>query len=159
METTITIKSISEENLVDLFSTAFYGSTYLSADYEESVEYNEDACYEEILAKVLLHGGKIYVTDHYAEGSAYGELPHAPSEDDEDNIVYQLTLEDILRGLERAANGTFNAREDIGGDFADNNIAFARRSFSDFAYDGDGCDAITADCLMQVILFNEVVYG
>jgi hypothetical protein len=64
-----------------------------------------------------------------------------------------------MQGLERAANGTFNLRPDVGADFADRNAEFARRSFNAFAFDEQEWDLETADCLMQIILFNEIVYG
>jgi hypothetical protein len=43
--------------------------------------------------------------------------------------------------------------------FADGNKEFARRSFNAFAFDDTEWDLTTADCLMQIILFNEIVYG
>lgn len=157
MKTQLTITELTKENLVDLFSTAFYGSSYLEADYEEAIEYNEEDCHEEILAEILLHGGAIKVTDYYADGCHYGNLKYQYNEDYD--ATYYVTLEDIKKGLEKAANGTFNLRPDVNDTFADGNKEFARRSFNAFAYDESEWDLTTADCLMQIILFDEVVYG
>lgn len=163
MKTEVKITEVNKEDLVDLFSTALYGSNYLSADYEESVEHDEDDCYEDIMAKILLNGGRVMITDGYAEdGEVYGSLPCRVDEDDDVmSTTYFVTLQDILDGLTKAANGTFNVGEndDICPDWQDNNRAFARRSFDAFAYEGTEWDLTTADCLMQIILFNEIVYG
>lgn len=157
MKTQLTITELTKEDLVDLFSTAFYGSNYLSADYDEAIEYDEEDCHEEILAGILLHGGAIKVTDSYADGCHYGNLRYQYNEDND--AIYYVTLEDIKKGLERAANGTFNLRPDVSADFADSNKRFARRSFDAYDYNEREWDLTTADCLMQIILFDEVVYG
>ena len=153
MKTQTTITDLTTEDLVNLFSTAFYGSNYLSADYEESVEHDEDDCYEDIMANILLNGGKIMVTDSYADGCHYGTLDWQYNEDYD--VTYDVRIEDIKRGLERAANGTFNA----GVYYQEQTKAFAKRSFNAFAFDEREWDLTTADCLMQIILFDEIVYG
>ena len=157
MKTQLTITELTKEDLVNLFSTAFYGSSYLSADYEEAIEYDEEDCHEEIIANILLNGGAVKVTDYYADGCHYGNLRYQYNEDYD--VTYYVRFIDIMQGLERAANGTFNLRPDVGADFADRNAEFARRSFNAFAFDEQEWDIETADCLMQIILFNEIVYG
>ena len=159
MKTRTTIEELTQEDLVDLFSTAFYGSDRLVANYDEDdvVERDNDDCYEDIMAKILLNGGAIYVTDTYADGCHYGNLKYQFNEDYD--ATYTLRYIDILNGLERAANGTFNTRKDVSNDFADRNREFGRRSFEAFAWNEREWDAITADCLMQIILFDEIVYG
>lgn len=164
MKTQTTILEQTKEDLVNLLSTALYGSNYLSADYEESVEYNEDDCYEEIMAEILLNDGKILITDRYAEdGEVYGNLPCEVKEDEENYgcfiTTYFVTLKDIVSGLTKAANGTFNTRPDVSAEYSNRNIEFAKRSFNAFAFDEREWDYNTADCLMQIILFNEVIYG
>lgn len=123
MKTKTIISNITKQDLVNLFATALYGSLYLSAEYDEFVEFDEDDSHEEILAEILLHGGCIYITDHYAEG-------------------------------------TFNAGEndDATPNWRERNLALARESFFAFANGTARWDWISADCLMQVILFNEIVY-
>ena len=162
MKTKTIIEDLNHEDLVNLFSTALYGSTYLSVEYDKPVDSNDDDCYEDEIAKVLLNGGVVRITDGYAEdGEIYGNLSCEVKENEDGDLVstYFVTLEDILNGLGKAANGTFNLREDVGADYADRNEAFAKRSFNAFAYDEREWDAITADCLIQIILFNEIVYG
>lgn len=155
MKTETTITELGHDDLVDLFSTALYGSSYLGADYEESVEYNEKACFEDILADILLHDGSITITDYYAEGCVYGSLPHGIDEDE--NVTYLVTYDDIKRGLERAADGTFNAGDD---EWTEGTKRSARVSFDSFM-DEDRCDfdLMRADILMQIILFDEIIYG
>lgn len=74
MKTEVKITDLTKSDLSDLFSTAFYGSSYLSADYEESITFDDDDCYEDKLADILLNGGTIQVTDTYADGCHYGDL-------------------------------------------------------------------------------------
>ena len=157
MKTQVTINELTKEDLVDLFSTAFYGSNYLSVEYDDSIEYDEDDCHEDIIANILLNGGKIFVTDSYADGCHYGNLQYQFNEDYD--ATYTLRLEDIIKGLERAANGTFNLRQDVGADFADRNREFTKRSFEAMAWNINEWDMLTADCLMQIILFDEIIYG
>lgn len=172
MKTQVSILEQTKEDLVNLLSTALYGSNYLSADYEESIEYDEDDSYEEIMAEILLNGGKILITDHYAEvGEVYGNLPCEVKKDEENEgcwiTTYFVTLKDIVSGLTKAANGTFNTGVNencfgtltMSGDYQDRVIEFAKRSFNAFAFDEREWDYNTADCLMQIILFNEIVYG
>lgn len=149
------ITELSHNDLVNLFSTALYGSTYLDADYEEAVEHNEKDCFEDILANILLHDGSIKVTDYYAEGCVYGSLPHEI--DERENVTYFVTYNDIKRGLERASDGTFNAGDDK---WAERAKRSAKVSFDSFM-DEDACDfdLVRADILMQIILFDEIIYG
>lgn len=162
MKTQTTITELAKEDLVNLLSTALYGSNYLSADYEESIEYDEDESHEEIMAGILLGFGKILITDHYAEdGEVYGDLPCEVKKDEDGCLTttYFVTLDDIMIGLTRAANGTFNTCPDVSDEYADRNIEFAKRSFNAFAFDEREWDYNTADCLMQIILFDEIIYG
>ena len=163
MKTKITITEITHEDLVNLFSAALYGSTYLSADYtiedKRGVDVSEDDCYEDIIAKILLSGKSVEVTDYYAEGCYYGSLPYKfqDKDDDDSSVIYFVNLESIKRGLERAANGTFNAGDD---EWTEQTKRSARVSFESFM-DEDRCDfdLVRADILMQIILFNEIIYG
>lgn len=163
MKTQVTITEITQEDLVDFLSTAFYGSNYLSADYDEDakIERDDDDCYEDIMAKILLSGGAIQVTDGYAEGAVYGDLSCRVEDDEDLNVTYNVTLQDIKDGLEAAANGTFNAGEndEYTPDWRDRNIEFAKRSFNALTWNEREWDALTADCLMQIILFDQIVYG
>lgn len=157
MKTQTTITDLTKEDLVNLFSTAIYGSNYLSVEYDEPVEHDEQDCYEDVIANILLNGGAVKVTDSYADGCHYGKLRWEFNEDYD--AIYHVRFIDIWQGLEKAANGTFNLRPDVGEDYAERNKEFAKRSFNAFAFDERDWDMITADCLMQIILFDEIVYG
>lgn len=163
MKAKTTITELSHDDLVNLFSTALYGSSYLSADYtiedRKSIDVSDDDCYEDIISKLLLSGKSIEVTDDYAEGCSYGSLPYRfqDKDDDDSSVIYSVNLESIKRGLERAANGTFNAGDD---EWTEQTKRSARESFDSFM-DEDRCDfdLIRADMLMQIILFDEIIYG
>ena len=163
MKTKTTITELTHDDLVDLFSTALYGSSYLSADYtiedRKSVYVPDYACYEDIIAKILLSGKSVEVTDDYAEGCTYGSLPYKfqDKDDDDSSVIYFVNLESIKRGLERAADGTFNAGND---EWTERTKRSARVSFDSFM-DEDRCDfdLVRADILMQIILFDEIIYG
>lgn len=151
----VTITEITHDDLVNLFSTALYDSTYLDADYPKSDIYEEDDCYEDKLAKALLNGQTIVVRDTYAEGCVYGNLPYEIEgcEEDEDiaNVAYKVTLEDVKKGLEKAGSGTFKINFDGEEEFGVKAFdMFANEDFFDLAY---------ADCLMQIIVFGELIYG
>ena len=163
MKTETTITELSHDDLVNLFSTALYGSSYLFADFtiedRESVNISDDDCYEDIIAKILLSGKSVEVTDDYADGCSYGSLPYRfqDKDDDDSSVIYRVTLDNIIQGLERAANGTFNAGDDK---WTEQTKRSARISFDSFM-DKDKCDfdLVRADMLMQIILFDEIIYG
>lgn len=144
IETKVT--EITHDDLVLLLSTASEGSSWLAFSYKKS-DYeplkNEDDCFEDKLAKILLAGKSIEACDYYAEGEVYGNLPFKIHKDDE-IVCYKLTLEDIKRGLEKA---------------------FSSKSYiSTYAYhlvedEGMQLDQPEAEALMQYILFGEEIYG
>ena len=159
LKNNVEIIDFTHEDLVNLFSTAIYGSSYLSAEYDKDFynsipkEKKEGDCYEDHIADVLLNGGEIYIYDAYSEGEVYsknGELIKEEYGEDE-YAQYTLTLTDIIEGLQRAANGTYKTNNDT---------KFIRQCFNEFAdedcYDLDLTDA---DALMQIITFNELIYG
>lgn len=158
MKTKTTITELTHDDLVDLFSTALTGSSYLSADYEESIEYDEKDCFEDILANILLHDGSIKVTDYYADGCVYGSLPHEyVDNDDEGEVVYVLTLDDIKRGLQHALDGTFKLNRG----YEIHERRMARKAFESFVDEESNYDfdLSYADTLLQIILFDEIIYG
>jgi hypothetical protein len=147
-KTITTIAELNREDLVDLLSTALCGNSYLSASYAESEHDNGESC-EDAMATILLNGECIIFTDHYAEGEVYSDWA---SLDERGNGLYPVYLNDFKRGLERAANGTFKASTDMWRDEG-------RNAFYAFACNTDDWDVLMADCLMQIILFDEIVYG
>ena len=165
MKTKTTITELGHDDLVNLFSTALYGSSYLSADYtiedRENVDVSDDDCYEDIIAKILLSGKSVEVTDDYAEGCSYGSLPYKfqDKDDDDSSVIYFVNLESIKRGLESAANGTFTITTNLGEDYVKGEKDSARVSFNSFANNLLDFDLVRADILMQIILFDEIIYG
>lgn len=154
MKTKVTINEVTVEDLVNLLSTALNGSNYLSVDYEDYEGADVGDCMEEVMARILLDGAEIVITDNDAEGAVYGDLPCYA---DESVTAYHMTCRDVINGLEAAANGTFQLNGDA--IFRDGCVRFAKESFNAFAMDSADFDYSAADCLMQIILFNQIVYG
>lgn len=154
METKTIITELTQEDLVNLLCTATYGSNWLEiyADFRKRAKVaTKGDCREDIWAKILLAGDKVSCTDYYADGCVYGDLAHKI--DEEDNVIYELTLQDIINGLQKCADGTSKDADK----YADK--GFLARCYNDFVNDGDNWDYVEADALMQVILFGELIYG
>lgn len=150
MKLEVKVTDITHDDLVNLFSTAIYGSYNFMVRKRKGDYYGtplEDAndCREDAWAKILLAGGHVYVYDINAEDDDefYGTLPHLYCESRE-SMRYILTLEDIRKALEKAFS-----RRDYVYDVA---CKFLRADDEDF-------DADDADTLMQYIVFGEVIYG
>lgn len=147
MKTKTIITEITHDDLVNLLSTATYGSSYFyvmkkKKDYYGTELEDENDFREDALAKILLAGRPVYVLDFYSEEVAYGKLPR---EWDEKHCAmkYTVTLEDIKKGLQKAIdNGGWDAK-----------CAF------DLIND-DSCDLdlIEAENLLQIITFGEAIY-
>lgn len=153
MKTKTIITELTHEDLVNLLCTATYGSNWLdcSAPDRRGIIVDDNDCREDVWAKCLLAGNTIKCTDYYAEGESYGKLPCTIDEDE--NAEYTLSLQDIKDGLQKCADGTFKDAEE----YADS--GFLARCYNDFVNDGDNWDYVEADALMQIILFNELIYG
>lgn len=127
---TIDLNAIDHEMLVALLCTATYGCDWLEIktlkserfmdeEVEESVR--DGWCREDRWANRLLKGGHIVCIDY------------------EEETRYELTLDDIKRGLEKARDGE------------------AVRDWADFCEEND--DYFTCNNLMQVCIYGEVIYG
>lgn len=138
----IQVIGVTHEELVNLFSTAFYDNENMGAHYDRNEldqipeDKREGNCFEDHLADMILNGKSIQVTDYLAEGEVYGYLPSHPAKYDDEFIVYDVTLEDILQGLSSEVN--FQMMQEI--------------------QSGEG-DMFTAYGLMQRIVFGEEIYG
>ena len=128
------LNSIDHDMLVDLLCTATYGSNWLDVKTLKSERFMDDEveqpvmdewCREDKWANRLLKGGHIVCLDYY--------------DDDDQPARYELTLDDIKRGLEKARDGE------------------AVRDWADFVNEND--DYFTCNNLMQVCIFGEVIYG
>lgn len=144
METKITVTKLDHEELVNLLSTALYGSSYFSASYNRKIyetisQDNEerfyDKCFEDILAEMLLAGHKIRITDYEAEGVSYSDKCVGFDEEDE-SAFYEICLNDILKVA--STQRGYRLLEDV--------------------LSGEG-DQFTADAFLQLVVFDEEVYG
>lgn len=149
METKTIITDITHEDLVNLLSTATYGSSWLGikrpvGSYRGTELESEDDCLEDTWAKILLNGGKLYFCDYYAEDDEefYGNKPHEWRQGR--FMRYEVTLEDIKNGICKAID--LNGHPSL----------CARRLIDNDNLDFDMTDA---DCIVQIIMFDEVVYG
>ena len=137
----IDLENISHDNLVDLLSTATYSSDWLviktlkserTLDEEVEQSVRDEWCLEDKWANRLLKGGHIVCLD-YADDL----------DDDCDDCWrparYELTLDDIKKGLVKARDGE------------------AIRDWADFCEENE--DYFTCNNLMQICMFGEVVYG
>lgn len=133
-----TLESViaNKEDLVNLLCVATESSNWLGIktlknerhlDERYSPEYLEERCIEEKWADRLLAGGSIVCIDY--------------DDEDEDGkpVRYVLNLDDIKKGLTKAAMGE------------------AVRDWADFCDEND--DYFTCNNLMQVCIFGEVIYG
>lgn len=145
MKTSINVTSLAHSDIVDIFSTGLTGCDYLSvdnddqfyADYEKCLKNPED-CFEDKIAKILNNGGSIKIIDMYAEGEIYSERGKLIDEDDdESDVVYTITIEDVLKGCSTIEGYKYATT---------------------LLVDEDG-DYYTANNLLQIILFGEVIYG
>lgn len=152
------ITEITHDDLVNLFSTSLFGSNYLSAEYDKDFYNSLDPslkkgdCFEDKLADTLLNGGKVYFFDSYSEGEVYASNGEVIENDyGEEYAMYSVTLTDIIKGLEKCTNGTYKTNDDV---------QYVKSCF-DSLIDEDSCDFDydMADALIQVILFNEIIYG
>jgi len=152
MKTHTTITDLTHEDLVDLFSTATYGSSWLEiwAPDREWLGITDSDCREDVWAKALLAGRQLYCIDHEAEGEIYGDKGYVDTGDSALSVIYRINLGDISIGLENALNGTFPGDADI--------KSWARKCAQDFIAGEGEMDNPEAECLMQIIMFGDVIY-
>lgn len=147
MKTITKIQAVEHEDLVNLFSSALYGNPYMGASYSQEFygqhcTVNENDCYEDKIAKILLSGGTIEVEDYEAEDADehYGTLE---AKYNGECMSYKVSLNDI-------ANGIANAL-DFGG--------YESRCAKDLIYQPGDFDLEEGYSLLQFIVFGEIIYG
>ena len=158
--TQIKVKELSFDDIVNLLCAAMTdGSQYLylhnpKKAYETYCKVDPEDTLEDRCAKVLLAGKKIRITDYDADGAGYpgNDVPFKVNDDG--SVTYTLNLDNIIDGLENAANGSFILCGIEG------EAKVVREAFDNFAKGDEGdLDYGEADMLMQIILFGEVIYG
>lgn len=152
MKTKTTITELSHEDLVNLLSTATFGSSWLSctiasATHDKLKDLPGD-CREDVWARALLEGFPIYLTDHQAEGCTYGDRG---SVNEDDSAVYRITLKDVIAGLQSALDGDFAPNDEDELELAARCVLHLRDESFDF-------DATDAEILAQIIMFGSVIY-
>lgn len=163
MKTKTIITELTQEDLVNLLCTATYRSNWLEIHRttDKGVKWDGDECLEDTWAKCLLAGNPIECTDHYAEGDHYGELPYKVNDDEDgiEEVTYTLTLQDIINGLQKCADGTFSHTNYDEADNGDTEKSWIAKCFQHFKDDSGEMDNPEAESLMQIILFGELIYG
>lgn len=129
---TVDLNSIDHEMLVALLCTATYGSDWLEIKTLKSERFMDEEVEESVR-------DGWYIADKWANRLLKGGHIVCYDCDGEDYARYELTLDDIKRGLEKARDGE------------------AVRDWADFVNEKD--DYFTCNNLMQVCIFGEVIYG
>lgn len=143
---------LTQEVLPTLIGTAMYGSGWLDYQFDKSQvpEIEEEASCD-TAARILLAGGTVEFLDLWAEepDEIYSESGYFEA----DAGVYPVTLGEIVNGMARIESGEWNA-------FDDENRNIAREDLTELLKGADETclDLDEADWIMQVILFNEIVY-
>ena len=139
MKTEIKVTEINHEELVDLLSTALYGSSWFDAEYDKevykSLTKTKGECFEDKLADMLLAGHKITIIDLEADGESYSKN-FVRFEGRHQNAVYEVGLDDFLK-VASTQKGYRLIKEVLS---------------------GEG-DYYTADSFLQTVVFGEEVYG
>lgn len=155
MKTKTIIEELNHNDLVDLLSTALYGSQMLACSYSAETykaycKVDEQDCIEDKMAKLLLRGDEISIGDMYAESDddTNDSKLHHEWDDEREIMWYDVTLDDIKRGIEKCLNGT-----------GDGDNAYLRSCAMDFINGEGDMDLPEAEAIMQVILWGELIYG
>lgn len=149
---THTLTGLTQDQLVNLLSTALTGNNALAIDYDPENEFSKKGDYiEDSAALTLLNGGFIILTDLYAEDEedTQGEYTDTTFWNDYWNAIsYPITYKDILDRLNKIlAKG-------------DDNSKWCHKLLAALE-DEDGCDFDFFDGwnLVQFIMFGDVIYG
>lgn len=151
MKTIVKVKELSHEDLVNLLSTASYGSPFIrfsipKGNYKGTELEDENDCLEDKWAKVLIAGKHLFFCDNYAEDEDdfYGQLPHAYKNTPWGGFMrYEFTLQTILDAMSKALSEGDYMAEYV------NHLANYPEKF----------DQIEAEAVMQYVIFGEEIYG
>lgn len=156
MKTKTTITELSHEDLVNLLSTATYGSSWLSCRIakatRDTLDIKPGDCREAFWAKALLSGHPIFLVDHQAEGCTFGDKGSLDADDPDESAIYTIRLEDVIAGLQSALDGDFAPNDEDEVELAARCVLHLR----DEAFDFDNTDA---EILAQIIMFGSIIYA
>lgn len=139
-EITYKVTELSHEDLVEILSVALTGCDWTMVEYDKdlwrTVPHYGEECIEDICADLLLAGHTIGVRDLSAEGEVYTSKTTEVDLND-GSVLYTLAIEDFLDGCstEEGYGYAKELLEDCEGDY------------------------YTANNLLQIIMFGDVVYG
>lgn len=163
MKTKTTITEITQEDLVNLLCTATFESSWLEAwtpaEISEQLGIEPGDAREDIQAKALLAGYHIMTTDCQAECQIYGNVCDATIEDPDDEssgVSYRVTLGRIKEGIAAALDGTFKGCTTATPD--NDELEAAHEAATALLLDSSDFYNTRAEILMQIIMFNEIVY-
>ena len=153
MKTQTHIEFISAGEIADLLGKAFSSSEWLAfqpaKNATDGLVFDDAVSVADHWAQILTAGRMLEALDIDANYTLYGQLDGKRLNEDGEG-VYLFDLNDLLRGLQAAADGTFEP----GG--CPMEIMLAQESFCHLKT-GD-LDEGDAERLKQVVLFNEIVY-
>lgn len=139
MKTEIKVTSLTHDELVDLLSTALYGSSWFDASYNnkiyDTLANKNGKCFEDKLADMLLAGHKITIMDMEAEGESHSNKCIGFDSKTE-SAIYEVKMEDFLKVASTKTG--YKLITDV--------------------ISGDG-DYWTADAFLQRVVFGEEIYG
>lgn len=154
MKTETTITELNREDLVNLLSTATYGSGWLSCTIAKGtraqLDIQPEDCREDVWAKALLAGFPIYLTDHQAEGETYGDKGTV-NDDEDETAVYRITLDDVKEGIAAAFDGDIEPADEVAVELGAKCAMHLRDESPEF-------DNYEAEVLAQIIMFGSIIY-
>lgn len=120
---------VTEEDISDILSSAFYGGIGYWASLDKTdAEFATDESYEEICTKILVGGGYVKLIDICLE---------------DDPITYWFNLNELLCGIQLWIELGMDKYGAVNGN----------------ELDCGNIDSECADCIIQLTLFDDVVYG
>lgn len=129
---------IKEEDISDLLSTALYDAIYYWCPKVRPANMvrkeNDNRCYEDKLAEHLFNGGEIIFYEDEDESGV-----------EKDFVAHNMKLDDFIKGIgkylsERGTGSLIETKEGT-------------------KIDWGQIDSIEADCIIQYMCFDELVYG
>ena len=101
------------------------------------------------IVEKLFSGENVYLFDTNANGEIYGNKKHEIVENTL-SVMYTINISDFIRGLENAASGTYKVQNDN---------KYVWQCFVMLLDEDSELDHDLAEALMQIIVFDELVYG
>ena len=143
---------LNRDDLAYLFDKLLFAPPIFSADIDKAFydsipnENRKGNNLADKIADCLIYGGSVVIYDNRSNGDISPGMGFVTL-----GTKYTINISDVVNGLSKAANGTYRINNDI---------EWVSDCFSDFKQ-GEEADfnQEEADCLMQIILFNELIYG